>query len=506
MEQLTKRILAIVIIAVIGTGIGIGAWYFLAGPETAINPYIYPGFEPEQKPLSQTLKLGLLDDMSWSGLGAWQGAYIAARRINLAGGIDIGGTTYYIGLVVEDTKEAAYDFDSAKAAANTMLGHRPHACFGGFRSEVFGVYQDIIMTGETPFLITGTATEDWCKLRVGSDYDFYKYTFRVMPLNDGRMGTIIGNFLSSKIMPNITTHIGYPVNNVTIVYENLMWTARVKAEIEKVLAANFPTVTFFSEVIPAGGLEYNYDTLWARLTGGASKTHLIIPIISDPTVGGQFGARYNIYQPKALVAGINVLCQFGPLTYMEATWSGTFSRYGGMYEVTSHGFAFVNLTSATLPFLEEYVEEYGVYPIYTTFGANEAVNMIATVADTYDTLDPDDFVKYLEWYNTTNTFQGTNNLYAFDQYHDYIPTDGTPAMTGYPENIFRQWQPLNLSAPYQRYYYDAPMLPGWASGNDTAGPSVWDNYVGPMSAVTYPNIGGKPIQAYKNRLMFPHWW
>jgi len=503
MEQLTKRILAIVLIAVIGTGIGIGAWFLIAAPEAATNPYIYPGLEPEQKPLSQTLKIGLLDDMSWSGLGAWQGGYIAARRINLAGGVDIGGKTYFIGLVVEDTKEAAYDFEAAKTAANTMLGHKPHAIFGGFRSEVFSVYQDIIMGGKTPLLITGTATEDWCKLRVGSYYDFYKYTFRVMPLNDGRMGTIIGNFLETRIIPNISAYISYPVKNVTIVYENLMWTARVKAEIQKVLLAAYPSITFFDEVIPAGGLAYDFSTLWGRLTTGSSKTHLIIPIISDPAVGAQFGARYNLYQPEALVAGINVLCQFGPYTYMEATWNAGLSRYGGMYEITSHGFAYVNLTDQTLPFLEEYKAQYAVDPIYTTFGGNEAVNMIATVASTHNTLNPDELVHYLEWYNITNPYQGLNNFYAFDEYHDYIPTNGSIEMLGFPENIFRQWQPLNASNPYQRYFYSAPILPGWASG-ETFG--AWNTYTGPLNATEYPTIGGQPQVYYKNRLMFPHWW
>lgn len=501
---MTQRILAIVLIAVIGTGIGVGAWFFLAAPEEATNPYIYPGLEPEQKPLSQTLKMGLLDDMSWSGLGAWQGAYIAARRINLDGGVVIGGKTYFVGLVVEDTKEAAYDLEAAKAAANTMLGHKPHATFGGFRSEVFSVYQDIVMAGKVPFLITGSATEDWCKLRINSSYDFYKYTFRVMPLNDARMGAIIGNFLSTRIIPNITAHISYPVNNVTIVYENLMWTAKVKAEIEKVLAADYPSLAFFSEVIPAGGLAYDFNTLWGRLASGPSKTHLIIPIISDPAVGAQFGYRYNLIQPDALVAGINVLAQFGPYTYMEATWDAGSLRYGGMYEITSHGFALVNLTDQTLPFLEEYKAEYGVDPIYTTFGGNEAVNMIASVASTYNTLDPEDIVKYLEWYNVTNPYQGLNNLYAFDKYHDYIPTDGSEAMLGFPENIFRQWQPLNASNPYQEYYYGAPILPGWASGDETFG--FWNDYVGPLNATLYPTISGKPEAYYKNRLIFPHWW
>ncbi|MFX0105253.1 MAG: ABC transporter substrate-binding protein [Candidatus Hodarchaeota archaeon] len=495
MEALTKRILAIVLIAAIGTGIGIGAWVFLAAPEAAaVNPYIYPGLEPEKKPLSQTIKFGLLDDLSWSGDGAWQGAYTAARRINEGGGVTIGGVQYWVGLVVEDTKEAAYDFDTATAAANDMVGHNPHVCMGGFRSEVFSVYHDIVMAAKLPFLITGTATEDWCKIRVGNFYDFYKYTFRYGPLNNKRMGVIIGNYINDRLIGNITDHIGYPVNNITVVYENLMWTADVLGAFSQTVNAKYPAMTIVTEAIPAGGLAFDYDALWLKLLT-VHKSHLIVPILSDPAVGGAFGGRYGAYKPKALLAGINVLAQFD--VYIAAT------SYGGMYEITSHGYAYVNLTNDFLPFLDEYVEEWGESPIYTTMNAFNIVNHITDEFVAADAiLTSDQIVTALEVYsNYTTHWQGINTWVGFDQYHDVLPQDGHHPF-GWGENLFRQWQPLNVSDPGGAY--DAPIIPGWFYGNESRG--IFANYVGPLSAVTYPTIGGKPINAYKNNLIFPYWW
>jgi hypothetical protein len=407
-------------------------------------------------------------------------------------------------MVAEDTKEAAYDFDTATAAANTMVGHRPHVTFGGFRSEVFGVYHDIIMAAELPFLITGTATEDWCKIRVGNFYDFYKYTFRLGPLNNKRMGVIIGNYITSRLIGNITAHTGHTLTNITIVYENLMWTADVLgAFIQTVQATPIGAgITMTTEPIPAGGLAYDFSALWGRIV--ASGTNLVVPIISDPTVGAQFGARYQLFTPECLVAGINVLAQFD--VYLEAVQTyGTYGVYGPMYEITSHGFSYTNSSPNLLAFLEDYHTEWGEAPIYTTMNGYNAINLIVEeMVDADAILTSDEIVTALEVYsNYTAYWEGVNQFVGFDQYHDILPQDGTLAI-GWGENQFRQWQPLNLSNPNQQYYYSAPLIPGWHYGNETLG--FFDSLTGPLSNVTYPNIGGKPIQAYKNSLMFPYWW
>jgi len=62
MEKLTKRILAIALVAVIATGIGVGAWYFLFTEEGGVtaNPYTYPGLGTEKKHSIGQLNLDFL--------------------------------------------------------------------------------------------------------------------------------------------------------------------------------------------------------------------------------------------------------------------------------------------------------------------------------------------------------------------------------------------------------------------------------------------------------------
>ena len=499
MEALTKRILAIVLIAVIGVGIGVGAWFLLA--PGAVNPYVYPGLEPTKKSLDRTIKFGILDDMSWSGEGCWGGMYIAARRINLDGGVEIDGETYWVGIVAEDTKEAAYDFDTAEAATYAMIEHAPHAMMGGFRSEVFSDYHTIAMGGKVPFLITGTATEDWCKVRVGQSPEIYNYTFRMGPLNNARMGVIIGNYVNSRLLGNISNHMaGIPVKNITVVYEKLMWVTDVRDEFEATILDKDPSMTIIRKEIPPYGIGFDYEAMWLDLL--LSKTHLIVPIISDPTVGANFGAWYANYEPLALVAGINVMAQFDVYPYV--TYTAPTLKHGALYEITSHGFSYNNGTPYILPFLEEYFVKWDESPIYTTWNGANSINIIVDAMVAADQiLNGDELVVALEAFDYSNYWQGLNQFVGFDQYHDILPQDGTLPV-GWGENQFRQWQPLNLSNPHQYMYQSCPLVPGWHYGNETLG--FFADLVGPISAIEYPTIGGKPQVAYSNTLMFPHWW
>jgi hypothetical protein len=215
MERSTKRIVAIVlVIAIAGAGIGVGIWYFTL-PEAAVNPYTYPGLT-EKPPLSQTIKIGILDDMAQTGIFSYYGAVLSASQINGGGGIDINGTTYYIGLVNEDTKEASYDNDAAVAAAIKMVEYAPHAVLGGFRSETFQIYIQRIMEADIPFMITGSATTEFLQEWVGNPvtHEFYQWLFRCMPINSHHLGEHLSYLLTESIVPNITQHQGFNVDNV----------------------------------------------------------------------------------------------------------------------------------------------------------------------------------------------------------------------------------------------------------------------------------------------------
>ncbi|MFX1464729.1 MAG: ABC transporter substrate-binding protein, partial [Promethearchaeota archaeon] len=120
-----------------------------------------------------------------SGEHAWNGAVLAAREINEAGGIVINGTRYFIGLVSEDTEEMGWALDIVKAvnATERMINdHAPHFVTGGFRTEAVLAYQEVIMDAKIPFFSTGVVADQFCQ-NVLNDYDHYKYFFRIMPYN-----------------------------------------------------------------------------------------------------------------------------------------------------------------------------------------------------------------------------------------------------------------------------------------------------------------------------------
>jgi len=497
MERKTQRIIAVAVVAIIAVGsiTGVSIWLLLP----PVNVYEYPGLD-EQKPLDSTIKVGILDDMSFTGEGCYQAAWIAAKRINEAGGVDIGGKKYFVGLVVEDTKELAGTTDEANSAAYKMVGHAPHFILGGFRTERVSSYQDILMQAHIPFIITGTASQKFCLERVGSS-DFYKYTFRVMPTNNKIQGEIMGRYVANQLIQNITTYEGYPVGNITVVTEELDWTALVAEYACKEILKVYPSMVFNNISIPTSQkATYDYLGLMQTEVDG-NNCPLILQVISDTTIGLKMGGTYGATQPDALLIGINIMAQFGvyPI-YTGYNSSSPFAlggkSTGGMYEITSHAYADLNLTYLTLDFLSEYRTKWLTDPIYTSIGGFNGLRIGVAAINNSGKFDGDSIVTALEQFTANNPFQGVQGLVAFDDYHDYMGINGTVESEGLAETLFRQWQPYTPGA--FDFNYSNPLVPGWFYGNDTL-TSQFDDWM-PSPTAT------KPLIQYKNELQFPHWW
>ncbi|GAH74386.1 unnamed protein product, partial [marine sediment metagenome] len=223
MEQLTKRILAIVLIAVIGIGVGITVWVFVA-------PYSWGAKDCPGAPAGitedQIIRIGVLGGIyDIQGRGQLEGAELAAYEINSGpsgdgsdGGIVVDGKRYYIGITAEDTDESNPNLNTVTgvAAAERILNYKQvQFLTGGFRSEALAVYLETVMAAQKIFIGTGAATDVFC-MNVrgfpagdysglpdfpGSDYDKYKYFFRNMPINS--------TALAGEIFTFLLTYAGY---------------------------------------------------------------------------------------------------------------------------------------------------------------------------------------------------------------------------------------------------------------------------------------------------------
>ncbi|MCK4817492.1 ABC transporter substrate-binding protein, partial [bacterium] len=353
MEPKIKRIVAIVLIVAIGTGIGVGAWVFL-GQEDVI-PWKTPGV----KGADNVIKVGLLNDIGEiQGDHSWEGLWMAAYNINTAGGVDINGTTYYIAIIAEDTDEAAPLLDVTKGvAAAKKIIHVDGAQFlmGGFRTESLKSYIEVVMDNKKLFLGTGAATDYFCE-NVVDGYSRYKYFFRTNPHNSSAMGLQIIYFLVYMAYFGIPMQAFYQgladpsgpyngtgipgqlnslnITKIAILREDLDWTIPFAAAIKDNMP--FPPANVLEIAYPITATSEDFTTYINQIQ--AFGAQICVPIISGQG-GIKMTTAYADIEPNFLIAGVDVQAQ------TSEYWIDTLG--GCAYEVYSHGFAGLNNTNVT---------------------------------------------------------------------------------------------------------------------------------------------------------------
>ncbi|MFW9969552.1 MAG: ABC transporter substrate-binding protein [Candidatus Odinarchaeota archaeon] len=457
MEQLTKRILAIVLIAVIGTGVGVGAWYFLS--QEQVIPWETPGVTGI--PSNRWIKIGVLNDIGEiQGDHAYQGAWLAAYNINTAGGIDINGTTYYVAIIAEDTEEANPQLDVTKGvAAAQKIIHVDGAKFllGGFRTEALKSYIEVIMDNKKVFLDTGAATDSFCE-NVVDGYSRYKYFFRVNPHNSSAMGKQIIYFMivaafyriplqayiqgigAAPTDPYYGTGIPGQLNSlniskVAILREDLDWTIPFAAAIKGYMP--FPPANVMEIAYPITATSEDFTTYINQIQ--AFGAQICIPIISGQG-GIKMTTAYKDIHPNFLLLGVDVQAQ------TSEYWTDTLG--GCAYEVYSHGFAGLNntnVTPLTQAFYDQYWDVWGHAPLYTGTGSYDAVNLYAQVIESTQSLRQTDLISALEAIDlsspnvntsvTTQKFAFTSIAQGYSGAHDVV------ADFPFASIAYGQWHP-----------------------------------------------------------------
>ena len=412
MESLTKRILAIVLIAVIGIGVGVTVWIFVA-------PYQWTAADCPGAPAGitedQIIRIGIAGDTERiQGEAQLNGALLAAEEINTAGGIVIGGKTYYIGITFENTDEANPILDPAKAvAAVERLINYKNVQFatGGFRTEALGAYRGLFMENEIIFINTGAAPSAFTQ-SVLDDYETYKYFFQSSPINTTALAVeLIKLLISTGSVQTLMT--GHNVTRFSFMREDLAWTADFQIDITAVLTNYTGTNTNFVMNYTGVDIAFPQDVTPIEMaahweTVEAANTQIVIPIISG-SAGLTFANSYGTFQPGCIPIGINVLAQDGNF------WTDTsgLAEYG----VTLESVFETNKTSKTISFWNAYVAEFSISPIYTGFGSYDAINQLAWAFNESQSLNTDTVILKLEDLTRANPLEGAGGWGAYDGSH-----------------------------------------------------------------------------------------
>ncbi len=389
--------------------------------DVTVGNYTVPGVT-DPIPLNQIVKIGILGDMNdITGDHSWKGAMLAAREINTAGGILLSGTPYYIGLVAENTDEANPNINpmTGAIAANRIVSYEPHFVLGGFRAEYLSVYQEYIMIAEIPFICIGCPVDDLCQ-NVIDFYSHYKYFFRVTPINTTALALELVSYIS-ELANYLSTTYGGNVTKVEILREDLTWTLPLYFILDALLPFYNLSVgeTNFALTLPPAAIEGILSGL------DTSRTQIVIPLISGQ-LGTYLGQYYGELKPRLLLAGLNLRAQ------SDIYWDDTAG--GSQYEIVMQSVHNTSKTSLTIPFWNNFFEEYGEEPYYTAAGSYDAVKLLANATIETQTFNSDSIVSNLESKDINNPFIGASCKIAFSNSHDIV--EGWP----YGTSLFCQWQ------------------------------------------------------------------
>jgi len=454
-----KRIIAIGLVAVIATGGGLAAYFFLLAP--GAGDYVWTASDapgaPSGTPASRIIKIGAIGDIGEiQGDANYEGSWFAAKTINQAGGVDINGTTYYVGVVKEDTDESNPQLVTSRgiaAAERLVYNKKVQFAMGGFRSEALLAYQEVFMDNKMIFIDTGAATDIFCE-NVASWYARYKYFFRFMPINSTSLGGEILFTLAGYLMLLNATYTNTDIKQVGILAEDLTWTASVIGAVAGLL----PSFTGgWAEIITP----ILYDV---TLSATDMNTHLITLDNAGvdfliPAISAQGGVlmmqNYDLYKYDFQIFGIDVQAQ------LDTYWAS--SGNTAAYETIMQTLHRTNKTEDSIAFWDAFRLEFGHDPLYIACGAYDATFALIDAINATQSFDALGVISVFESWTKSNPHPGVTGGGAWwPGTHDLV--EGYP----YGYTMWCQWRNdgTKVVIPAPRYHigyggFITPLYPDW---------------------------------------------
>lgn len=361
-----------------------------------------------------TIKIAILGPMAFvQGENHWAGAEMARDEINKAGGVNVGGKRMQIELVRADTNEIQSVPDATNAVERVITRDKVDFLIGGFRSEAVLAMQEVAMDYKKIFLGAGAAHSK-LGLNVETNYERYKYWFRVTPIKDVDLVRTLFAVLGA-LGQQIRTDLKTEMPKVAILAEKAVWNEAIIKAAQK----NLPAMKM--EVVGTWQPSAVATDVTAELSAiDRAGAQIVFTMLSGPvgiSVGRQMGER----NMKAVAWGINVEAQ------KDEFWQASAGK--AQFVSTLDTMAEVEITPKTIPFVRAFKERYKKSPTYNA-GTYDAVMILKNAIEQAGTTDAGKLVPVLE----KTDYVGAAATITWDKRHDLVWAIGKTA------GIAVQWQ------------------------------------------------------------------
>jgi branched-chain amino acid transport system substrate-binding protein len=293
-------------------------------------------------------------------------------------------------MVVEDETEEP---EKGVTAVKKLIDQHVDVLIGGYTSGVTLAQLPHISQGKTIYLGIGAASPA-TQAKVKTDYDHYKYIFRVGLLNSLHQADATVSFITDVLKPQIG------VKRIAIIGENAKWVQDLAPALKKGAEAGgveVPLIELFDTQMS------DFSPLLAKVKD--AKVDFLAVILSHAS-SDVFAKQWYDSRFPVMYGGIDVKSQD----------SDFFQRVGGksLDEFVSTFAVDAPLSPVTQPFYKEFREKYHRDPVYTGAGAYDGLLAYQWAVEQAKTTETDAVIKALEKLD----LPGVAGRMGFDESHD----------------------------------------------------------------------------------------
>ncbi|MBM4338393.1 MAG: ABC transporter substrate-binding protein [Deltaproteobacteria bacterium] len=343
--------------------------------------FIVPSLSFAQKPIVIGSPLATAFLYGWA---ADKGIKLAVEEINAAGGVTVGREKRPFRVEVMDTRDLEPGVpvsDALLVVEKLILEKNADFIVGGpVRSEAALAAMDQLSKYKKVSILTTGALSPGYHKRVETEYDKFKYCFRI----SGEVGWLVTGEFVPKLV-DIKAKLG--LNRLFVMVQDVAH-ARATGDRTGKLAKEKGWEVIGTEIYPTGTTDFSVGLLKAR-----RENAQVILIVMDMPESSVLLKQWFDMKIPALPFGTIIAAAEQPGFWKATEGKGEFC----MASVVNAGNAPSRATPWTMKFVEAYQKKYGLEPEgYGTSSSYMAVYTLKDAIERAGTLDSDAVVSALE--------------------------------------------------------------------------------------------------------------